>query len=163
APSALAVLRGAAGESLSRYPEPWSEALREALARYAGVRSEQILVGCGSDDVIDAAFRAFGEPGSRVAHPDPTFSMVPVFARGNVLMVRTLSKAFGLAGLRVGWAVGAPALIEEVAKARGPYKVSAPAERAACAALSHDLDWMRRCVADAIASRDRLSAALGER
>src|SRR5690606_10140944 len=44
-----------------------------------------------------------------------------------LVVTRTLSKAFGLAGLRIGYAVGTPSLIVEIAKARGPYKVNAVA------------------------------------
>jgi histidinol-phosphate aminotransferase len=81
-------------------------------------------------------------------------------ASDRVLVVRTMSKAFGLAGLRVGYAVGAAALVAEVEKSRGPYKVSMPAERAAVAALTHDRAWVAERVADARTSRDRLVESL---
>lgn len=77
-----------------------------------------------------------------------------------LLTVRTMSKAFGLAGLRVGYAIGDPALITEVEKARGPYKVNMVAERAALAALSSDTGWVRQHVREAVANRERLAAAL---
>jgi histidinol-phosphate aminotransferase len=77
-----------------------------------------------------------------------------------LLVVRTMSKAFGLAGLRVGYAIGDPGLIAEVEKARGPYKVNMIAERAALAALENDGDWIRRHVGEAVANRDRLAVAL---
>lgn len=77
-----------------------------------------------------------------------------------VLVVRTMSKAFGLAGLRVGYAVGAPALVAEVEKSRGPYKVSTVAERAAVAALGHDQKWVTARVEDARASREKLTTSL---
>jgi histidinol-phosphate/aromatic aminotransferase/cobyric acid decarboxylase-like protein len=73
-----------------------------------------------------------------------------------------MSKAFGLAGLRVGYAIGVPALVAEVEKSRGPYKVNALAERAALAALTEDMAWVRKHVAAAIDSRARLTAALQE-
>ena len=63
-------------------------------------------------------------------------------ARGNLLVMRTFSKAWGLAGLRIGYAVGSDRLIEELEKARGPYKVNAVAERAATAAVGRDRDWL---------------------
>jgi len=81
-------------------------------------------------------------------------------ASERVLVVRTMSKAFGLAGLRVGYAVGAPSLIAEVEKSRGPYKVSTVAERAAVAALMHDRTWVAERVGAARASRDRLATSL---
>ena len=81
----------------------------------------------------------------------------------NILVVRTLSKAFGLAGLRVGYAVGAPLLVAEVEKARGPYKVNALAAAAAVAALREDLPWVRQHIALAVAHRERLCRELRSR
>ena len=78
----------------------------------------------------------------------------------HVLVTRTLSKAFGLAAMRVGYAVGSPALVAEVEKARGPYKVSGLSERMAVAALTEDVPWMRARVAEALAIRERLVAEL---
>lgn len=228
-------------ESLTRYPSsPYGIELKEALATYVGVTSAEIVTGCGSDDVLDAAIRAFGAPGSRVAVMSPTFVMIPLFARVNglepvlvplksnydvdieamlateasiiylcspnnptgtlldptsietiverasgivivdeayaefaptsavrlvskskrLIVARTMSKAFGLAGLRIGYAIGDPALIAEVEKSRGPFKVSSAAERAAISALSEDLPWVREKVEAAQINRGRFSAAL---
>jgi histidinol-phosphate aminotransferase len=77
-----------------------------------------------------------------------------------LLTVRTLSKAFGLAGLRVGYGIGDARLVSEVEKARGPYKVNAVAERAALAALRGDGAWIHEHVREAVANRDRLADAL---
>lgn len=77
-----------------------------------------------------------------------------------VLVVRTLSKAYGLAGLRIGYGVASPALITAVEKARGPYTVSGPAELAAVAAVGEGYEWMRARAADALAARSRLEDAL---
>jgi len=232
-PSALRELRAAAEESVTRYPVAYEPALREALADYVGVPSDMIVTGCGSDDVLDSAIRAFGEPGDFLCLPAPSFTMIPVFALTNglipievpltarmdadaetmletgaqitylcspnnptggalsreavelivggaqglvvidqayaefggdsysdlvsqgrpVLVTRTLSKAFGLAGLRVGYGIGSPELVGEIMKARGPYKVSGVAERAAIAALEKDQRWVADRVADAVANR----------
>jgi histidinol-phosphate aminotransferase len=78
----------------------------------------------------------------------------------NVLITRTFSKAFGLAGLRIGYAVGDPAVIAEVEKSRGPYKVNAIAERAAVAAMRDDRAWVMARVQEAIVNRSRLQNAL---
>jgi histidinol-phosphate aminotransferase len=78
-----------------------------------------------------------------------------------VLVVRTMSKAFGLAGLRVGYAMAAPGIAIEVEKSRGPYKVSAAAERAAVAALGDARGWVCERVTDARGSRVWLTVALG--
>ncbi|WP_133366053.1 pyridoxal phosphate-dependent aminotransferase [Qipengyuania sediminis] len=53
----------------------------------------------------------------------------------NVLVTRTFSKVFGLAGERVGWATGAPGLIGGINRLRGAFNVSAGGQRAALAAL----------------------------
>jgi histidinol-phosphate aminotransferase len=81
-------------------------------------------------------------------------------ASDRVLVVRTMSKAFGLAGLRIGYAIGAPAVVAEVEKSRGPYKVSVAAERAALAVLAKDRAWVAARVAEARVSRDRLTESL---
>lgn len=82
---------------------------------------------------------------------------------GNVLLLRTLSKAYGLAGLRVGYAVGPAELVREVEKSRGPYKVTASAEAAALAVLRGDPDWVRSVVSRTVTNRQRLSTELTQR
>jgi histidinol-phosphate aminotransferase len=74
-----------------------------------------------------------------------------------------MSKAFGLAGLRVGYAAGSPQLVSAVEKSRGPYKVSAIGERMSLAALDEGMPWVRARVAEAIGNRDRLVSSLDER
>lgn len=80
--------------------------------------------------------------------------------RPNVLVTRTFSKAFGLAGMRVGWAVGAPELVAEVEKARGPYMLTALSETMAAAVLTEDRAWVKSRAAEAVANRERLRAEL---
>ncbi len=64
---------------------------------------------------------------------------------GNLLVLRTFSKAFGLAGLRVGYAVGDPKLIEALEGIRAPFNVNRLSQAAAIAAL-RDKRYMRRVV-----------------
>jgi histidinol-phosphate aminotransferase len=78
------------------------------------------------------------------------------------LVLRTLSKAYGLAGLRVGYAVGPAHLIAEVEKSRGPYKVSGVAESAALAVLA-ERAWVEDRIAEVRASRTRLLEAVASR
>ncbi|MEM8756628.1 MAG: histidinol-phosphate transaminase [Planctomycetota bacterium] len=59
-----------------------------------------------------------------------------------VVAIRTFSKAWGLAGLRVGYAVGDPGLIESMRSAGGPYSVSGIARAVAERALSAYPDWL---------------------
>ena len=239
-PAALRELTTAGRDEITRYPGLYARRLREALAGYAGVRRAQVVTGCGSDDVIDSAVRAFAEPGERLAFSEPTFSMIPVFAKVNglvptpipfassgdidpdallateariiyicspnnptgslatrrsvdrvierapgiviideaygeftedgriseapkhdrVLVTRTLSKAFGMAGFRIGYGTGAALLVHEIQKVRGPYKENAPAERAAACALREDVSWMRELAAKAVENRERFADAL---
>jgi histidinol-phosphate aminotransferase len=53
----------------------------------------------------------------------------------NVVMTRTFSKAYGLAGLRLGWLAGPDSVVEAVNRIRGPFNVSAPAIAAGVAAI----------------------------
>ena len=92
--------------------------------------------------------------------------LTDLVARNERLIVaRTFSKAFGLAGLRVGYGVGASDITRLVERARGPYKVNALAERAVLAALGptpDGLPWVQAHAALAVENRQRLVAALGQ-
>ncbi|MDB4879332.1 MAG: hisC [Gemmatimonadetes bacterium] len=245
APAAARAVAEVALASLARYPSLYSGQLRESVLRYVGLEASgaSVVAGCGSDDVLDSAMRAFGAPGSRIAFAAPTFSMIPTLARLNgleavalpltpafdvdaerlvdagaaitylctpnnptatalsratveyvaaharglviideayaefapevfvglvarherLLVARTFSKAFGLAGLRVGYGVGSPDVVALVERARGPYKVNMMAERAALASLQESddaLGWVRRHAALAVEMRTRLSDGL---
>ncbi len=247
-PYAERALREAPTSAITRYPTLYAAELKVALAEFVGVSSDMIVTGSGSDDILDSAMRAFGEPGDLVVSPNPSFAMIPIFAQMNalayqgvaelramdatampqpdiesmlasrakiiylcspnnptgaltarsliervvreaagvvfideayaefagvssvdlvaqsnrVLVIRTLSKAFGLAGLRVGYAIGQPALVNEVEKSRGPYKLNAIAERVALAALRHDRVWVDEHVQLAVTLREQLAASLRE-
>jgi histidinol-phosphate aminotransferase len=73
-----------------------------------------------------------------------------------VLITRTMSKAFGLAGLRIGYGVADPAVIAEIEKSRGPYKVNAIAARAVVAALREDRSWVDMHIRETLNNRARL-------
>ena len=81
----------------------------------------------------------------------------------NVLVTRTFSKAFGLAGERVGWATGAPPLIGAINRLRGAFNVTVSGQAAALAALSDD-DFVVRSAHESGAARatfEQAIAALG--
>lgn len=247
-PAALRVVREASDEILSRYPEPYVDRVKEAVSRRFGVPAANVCTGCGSDDILDSAFRAASAEKEMVRYPTPTFSMIAPFTRMNghedgavpwsraladpgallegdpaliyicrpnnptghlvprawldeliaacsmrgseaplvlvdeayadfageslvtdapgfprVLVLRTLSKAFGLAGVRVGWAAGSTEVVDEVEKSRGPYKVGRLAEAAALAALNDPVDWVGDVIAECLENRSRLVAALRDR
>lgn len=241
-PPALDALRSAG--PLTGYPTPYADPLRAAIADAWSVDPSLVTTGCGSDDVIDSALRAFCEPGAVVGFPAPTFPMAPVFARmndarprpvpvgpdgaldddalaslasadvvylcrpnnptgavmsasrvlelldrarglvlvdeaygeyaqesllgaalasGRAIVLRTFSKVYGLAGMRVGYGLGPEPLIRVVERSRGPYKVGAQAERAAIVAIRDGRDWADDVVRRTTRNREALACALRDR
>jgi histidinol-phosphate aminotransferase len=242
-PTAVRVFAELANRSpeLALYPSVNGESLVAAIAAHIGVSESSVVVGCGSDDLLDASFRAFARHGDSVAHSDPTFSMIPRFARlngiesrvislrgdgsadvdallaadsrlayvaspnnptgtitdraelvrlidahagvvlideayaefstaddlrafattrTNVVVFRTFSKAWGLAGLRCGYAVASAALAAELTAARGPYRVTSLAQEVVGAALRSDAAWVAARARDTVAVRTALESAL---
>ncbi len=103
--------------------------------------------------VLDEAYREF------VTDPAVPDGLIAYGHRPNVVVLRTLSKAWGLAGLRVGFLVAAPEVADAVRKVLTPFSTSTLAQAAALAALSQDAEMRRR--ADlVIAERDRLLTAV---
>jgi histidinol-phosphate aminotransferase len=89
----------------------------------------------------------------------PDHCMHLAATRPNVLVFRTLSKSYSLAGLRFGYAVGSPELIKGLEKVKDSYNVDAVSIEVAAAALE-DQTWMKGNVARIVAERERLAAAL---
>lgn len=194
------------------YPEECQE-LREKIAEYAGVESNQILLTNGSDQAIDVIFRTFTAAQGEVIIPAPNYSMFTQFAElmnvkilqpnvetlqtmvtpntqlivicnpnnptgmavevsvieqlaktnpqtmifvdeayvefskitavellkqySNVIISRTFSKAFGLAGLRIGYIIASAEHIAELEKVRNPYDINIFAYYGARAALDN--------------------------
>lgn len=244
-PAALAILQEMGPSQLARYPSVYAGALKEAVADLFGVVPANVTTGCGSDDLLDAAFRASVFPPGRMVYPGPSFSMVETFARMNglepvsvpwtramadpralleerpdllylcspnnptggtldrewmeqlmemvgedgplvildeayadfgegdfirqaveserLLVLRTMSKLYGLAGLRVGLGIGSESLVREVEKARGPYKISLPSEAAAVAALRDSSGWREEMIHQTVQNRERLRAEVEAR
>ncbi|MGY4101638.1 histidinol-phosphate transaminase [Nocardia sp. R16R-3T] len=79
--------------------------------------------------------------------------------RPNVVVLRTFSKAYGLAGLRAGYAVGDPAVITALMKVHIPFSVSRVAQAAAIASLEARHELLDR-TDTLVAERDRVRAAL---
>ena len=59
------------------YPDPEQRELRNALEEYTGLRSQHIVCGSGSDELIDLVLRLFLKPGDEVINCSPTFGMYP--------------------------------------------------------------------------------------
>ena len=99
--------------------------------------------------VIDEAYVAFAD--------DDALALVR--RHPSVVVLRTLSKSHALAGLRLGFAIAQPALIEGLAKVKDSYNVGAVAARVGAAAI-RDVPYTQRMVARIKASRTRLGDAL---
>ena len=73
--------------SIKRYPDIYATELKNKIAKTIGDRyisnSNQIIVGCGTDDVIDCAIRALTSDGDLVLVPRPSFPMAGIFAKYN--------------------------------------------------------------------------------
>jgi histidinol-phosphate aminotransferase len=103
--------------------------------------------------VIDEAYREYVDP---VAVPD-AFELLG--DRPNVVVTRTFSKAYALAGLRVGYAIASSDVAAAVRKCQVPFSVSALAQEAAIAALGDEAE-VRRRAALTVAERERVTTAL---
>jgi histidinol-phosphate aminotransferase len=239
-----AVLDAAAQAPWQRYPEFAPPALLAELALHYGWTADGVLVGNGSNELIQATLAVALEPGDVVVAPTPTFSLyrllttvlggrycpvalrpdfsydvdeliqaavrerarvvvlnspnnptgsalppgavervleetgalvvcdeayqefggptaLPLLARSSRLVVlRTFSKALGLAGLRFGLALAHPAVAREIAKGKLPYNVNVLTLTAAATALQHQ-DALAGRVQQIVANRERLAGRLG--
>ncbi len=79
----------------------------------------------------------------------------PFAAHPNLLVLRSLSKTAGIAGLRIGFALGSAALVDRVSRVTGPYDVNSFAVAAARAALA-DAAYVDAYVAEVLAAREAL-------
>ena len=83
-------------------------------------------------------------------------------ANRNVIVMRTFSKSYSLAGLRVGYCVGPKDLVDALYKVKDSYNVDAVAQTVALAAV-RDQAWMKANVAKVVQTRTRLAAELVRR
>jgi histidinol-phosphate aminotransferase len=245
-PEIVAAVMAALAES-NRYPESGSPELTRALAAHHGVTPEEVMVGNGSNEIIDLLVRAFVAPDESVVYPVPSFivyglitkvcgvrgvgvacrdyrldldamraamdaktrmvfvcnpnnptstfvnaseldaflAAVPddVFVlmdeayidyvdaadfpdslalrrrRDGLIVLRTFSKFFAVAGVRVGYAIAHPKVIETLHRVRQPFNVSRLAQAAGLAALGCAAD-LKPLAAETIAERVRVRAAL---
>ena len=227
---------GEEGASLRLYPHPKSSPLRAAIAQYHGhgLTEENVIVGNGSDDILNLLVRAFCTREVAAGFTFPSYSLYPVlveiqdgrshviefdrtmrlplariaasqaraffltspnaptgvaftnaeikqvlasfpgllivdeayapFAKENavplleahsrLVVVRTLSKAFALAGIRVGYALAPVEIISLLDRVRDSYNVNRLSQAAALAALS-DEAYYAKIIARINATRDR--------
>jgi histidinol-phosphate aminotransferase len=116
---------------------------------------DAVLTAARGMVVVDEAYAEFARPGSRSA-----LALLPGHPR--LVVTRTMSKAFGFAGGRLGYLAADPAVVDAVQLVRLPYHLSALTQAAARAALAHR-DALLVTV-DAIKhQRDRIVSTLRER
>ncbi len=247
--SAVEAMRLAAGK-VSLYPDADCFELKDALAKFHGVKRSQIILGEGSNELLKLLSLAFLEPGDEIIMPQPSFgeyrrtaqlcgavakaipcteefcvdlpAMVAAissrtklvyicnpnnptgtvvdkhllkqmmnrmndvivvldeayfeFIRDekspdgvaffkeypNVVSLRTFSKAYGLAGLRVGYGICNEAITEAINKVREPFNVNSLAQVAAIAALN-DSEYLAKSVEHNKVERDFLYTELKKR
>lgn len=231
-PSVVAAV-AAEAERLPYYPNPTAAPLRADFAAFHGVDASRVIVGNGSDDILNLLVRVFVGGGRTAGWTVPSYSLYPVIVgiaggeiRGvpldrdvnlpvdailasganlffltvpnaptgvafpeaeirrlagsfdgilvldeayadfcgsslvplavefpNVVVVRTLSKSYGLAGARVGYAVAHPEVIGLLDRVRDSYNVDRLAQAAARAALAETPHY-RKLVAEVMATRE---------
>lgn len=113
---------------------------------HAGLPADVLLV-------VDQAYAEYVDP----ADDDGAFALAE--AHGNVLVTRTFSKIFGLAGERVGWGTGAPGIVDTLNRIRGPFNVTNTAQAMALAAVG-DRDFVTATREHNARERTRFVAAL---
>ena len=229
---------------VNRYPDPQQTTVKEILAEQKSVGLENILIGNGSDEVLDLLFRAFCEPNQdRVITLPPTYGMYQVLAdinavatikvpldnnfepkvteilanneakllflcspnnptansfssdkimtllkefKGlvvideayidfskeeswvsqiakfpNLIVTQTLSKAYGLAGIRMGICYASAEIIEVLNRIKPPYNVNGLSQQRALARLS-DTASVKEEIETLLIERERLGRALKE-
>ena len=210
-PSSRPATVAAALATVNEYPRALYPVLTRAIAEYAGVAPENVVLGAGADDLILLVARAFAAPGDTVAVADePTYSLYRVAAElagatvghdepvltfccrpnnptgaleplpsarplvvdeayweysgtdgavglidDGVIVLRTFSKAFALAGARVGYALASVDTAAELNNRQAPAPISSLSAALALAALASPPD-----LGPAIEERERLAAEL---
>lgn len=118
---------------------------------------QQLLAACDETLlVVDEAYLPFC---------DAPVELMPLISSGRLLLLRSMTKDYGLAGLRLGYAVAPPEVVEDLNRVRPPWSVSAAAQAAGLAALSDGshLEAARRTVTESRAYLVRALSDLGLR
>ena len=149
-------------------------AIRRALLEPEGGRPPRLLLLCNPNNptgtrlapqpilelaaaaphtlvVVDELYEAFSG--------DSVLPLADFQATPNLLVLRSLAKTAGLAGLRMGFAIGAAPVVDRISRVTGPYDINSFAVTAAFAALA-DQAYVEAYVADVLRARDWLVAQL---
>jgi histidinol-phosphate aminotransferase len=122
----------------------------DAIAEFVGAVPEDVLV------VVDEAYHEY------VTAEDYATAIPLALSRPNVIVTRTFSKVYGLAALRVGYAVAQEGTITELRKAQAPFSVTSVGQVGALASLSASEEIARR-VAENRRERSRLEGVFADR
>lgn len=106
-----AALQALAAVSINRYPDPEAEGLRHTLAKMLDVTPDMLLLGNGSDELVQMVLMACGAPGAAVLTPTPTFSMYGLGAR--MLDQRAVEVP-----LTADWGLDMPQMLAAIARER---------------------------------------------
>ena len=98
---------------------------------------DEVCAGTDAIVVVDEAYQEFTD-----APEDSSIALLPKY--GRLIVVRTLSKAFALAGGRLGYAVAAPAIVDALRMVRLPYHLSDVSQVVARVALAHAPEMLAR-------------------
>ena len=122
----------------------------DEVRRFIDAVADRVLI------VVDEAYAEF-------ATAEDYASSIPLaLERDNVIVTRTFSKAYGLAGLRVGYAIGQAGTVAMLRRTQLPFTVTSLGQVAATEALRHQ-DQLRQRIADNAAGRAWLTEQLGAR
>ncbi|MBN1424769.1 histidinol-phosphate transaminase [Candidatus Fermentibacteria bacterium] len=124
-------------------------------AHYSRAELEELLSGL-PERVMVVWDEAYFEYVTASDYPD---GVAYLSREPQLLVTRSFSKVYALAGLRIGYGVGHPSIIAQLARIRGPFKISIPAQAAALAAFAA-VDHTRRSVNLVVEGRRYLAEAL---
>jgi cobalamin biosynthetic protein CobC len=119
--------------------------------RFVGPAALKVLASRVGALIVDEAFMDALAPGQ---------SVVPLLPSGRTLVLRSFGKFYGLAGLRLGFALATADLASDLREALGPWAVSGPALEIGARALA-DTAWLDRSRARLVSDAARLDAMLG--
>ncbi len=105
--------------------------------------------------VLDEAYAEY------VEHTDYESGLTLFKDAKNVITLRTFSKAYGLAGMRIGWAHGAPEVLDALHRIRQPFNVNSIGQHSATIAV-HDQGWIKKAFEHNLAHRSWTKEKLEE-
>jgi len=79
-PKVLTALKEAVNEKLRLYPDPNATTVKEKVSEILGIRSERVMVGNGSDELLTIIIRCFVGEGDKVVYPYPTYLLYKILS-----------------------------------------------------------------------------------